>query len=357
MTKAILIYGNIASFKWSEENYHRFFETFGKDIDIFLSHDSESESYKYIEDFKNYFNPIAIINEPINDTDIYKKYFEIFLKTHRGYYYVKSGNMTKHYINKKRVINLLKENMKKTGKVYDYICMTRLDLRFNTKIPWDSFDKLSNTLYIPEDNDFTGLNDRICIGDFNSIEKYASIYDNSVKLLEDGCEPFPEAILQAHVKDKGLDIKRFKLDTFIVRINSSSNNIRPLILNSSIFEKYTEYFSKTKGCSIMIDNYNDVVFRKIIPEKKYYSWFGYNVSAGKWLLTLDINSDKDISFPFIKTHNPDKFHPVNNIKADTLTTVSVDLNIEKDTYLIFIFDEIQQILNISFYNISLTKIG
>jgi len=356
MTKAILIYGNIGSFKWSEENCHRFFRTFGKDIDIFLSHDSDSESYKYIDEFIKRFNPIAVTNEAINDKDIYKNYITTFLKTHRGCYYVKSGNMTKHYINKKRVVILLKEYMKKTGKMYDYICMTRLDLRFNTKIPWDSFDKISNTLYIPEDNDFTGLNDRICIGDFGSIEKYASIYDNSVKLLENGCEPFPEAILQAHVKDQGLDVKRFHLHTFIIRINSCNDNIHPFILNNSIFEKYTEYYSTNKACSIMIDDNNDVFLKKVVREKRYFSWFGYNISAGKWLLTLDIQSDKNIDFPFIKTHNPDKFHPVNDIKANILTSISVELNIEKDTYLIFIFDEVQEVLNISFYNISLTKI-
>ena len=355
MTKAILIYGNIASFKWSEENYNRFFRTFGKDIDIFLSHDSESESYEYIEEFKKRFNPVAIINEPINDTDIYKQFFDIFLKTHRGCYYVNSRNMTKHYINKKRVAILLKEYMKKTGKIYDYICMTRLDLRFDKNIQWDTLEKISNTLYIPEGNDFTGLNDRICIGDFDSIEKYASIYNNSVKLLENGCEPFPEAILEAHVKDLNLHIKRFHLHTFILRINSCSNNL-PLILNNKIFEKYTEYYSTNKACSITIDNNNNLVFRKIIPEKKHFSWFGYNVSAGKWLLTFDIKSDIDIEFPFIKTHNPDKFHPVKNIKANILTSISVNLDIEKNTYLIFIFDDIQIVLNISFYNISLTTI-
>ena len=44
-----------------------------------------------------------------------------------------------------------------------------------------------------------------------------------------------------------------------------------------------------KGNDVIIDN--DVVFKKIVPEKKHFSWFGYNISLGKWLLTFDIKSD------------------------------------------------------------------
>lgn len=121
MSKVILIYGNIASFKWNQENYTRFFYTFGKDIDIFLSHDPDSESSEYVEEFKQWYNAVSIINDPITETDIYKKYMDEFLKTHYGKYYANTPNMTKHYTNKKRVLKLLKDHMEKTGKVYDYV--------------------------------------------------------------------------------------------------------------------------------------------------------------------------------------------------------------------------------------------
>jgi hypothetical protein len=356
MSKAILVYGNIASFKWNEENYQRFFNTFGKDVDVFLSHDLNSESSKYIEEFRQRYNAVAIINDPITERDIYKKYMDEFLKTHYGKYYANTPNMTKHYTNKKRVLKLLKDHMEKTGKVYDYVCMTRLDLLFNKNIEWNTLEKISNTLYIPEGNDFTGLNDRICIGDFDSIEKYANIYDNSVKVLDNGCEPFPEAILAAHVKDIGINIKRFPLDTFIIRLKAVDNNSRSLVLNTGEFEKCTRYYSSNKVCSIMIDDYKDIFFKKIVAQNRYFSWFGYNLDAGKMLLTFDIKSSIDIDFPFIKTHNPDLFHVVKDIKANTLTSISIDLNLEKNSLLIFIFDTIPQIINISFYNITFTKI-
>lgn len=356
MSKAILVYGNIASFKWKEENYTRFFNTFGKDIDIFLSHDPHSESYKYVEEFKQRYKAVAIINEPITETDIYKKYMDEFLKTHYGKYYANTPNMTKHYTNKKRVLKLLKDHIEKTGKVYEYVCMTRLDLLFNKTIEWTTFEKINNTLYIPEGNDFTGLNDRICIGDFDSIEKYASIYDNSIKVLDNGCEPFPEAILNAYVKDLNLNIKRFSLDTFIIRMKEAAQNNRYLILNNGAFEKYLTYYSTNKVSTIVIDDYNNVFFRKIVAQTRYFSWFGYNLDAGKWLLTFDIESSIDINFPFIKTHHPEILHPVKDIKADTLTSISTDINLEKNTSLIFIFDTIPKIINISFYNLTFRKI-
>jgi hypothetical protein len=358
MTKAILIYGYIASYRWQKENCDRFFTTFGKDIDIFLAHDPHSESYKYIEDFKKLYNPVCIIDEPITEEDIYAPYMRNFLKTHRGFYYVKTNNMTKHYINKKRVVQLVKDYIKKTGKTYEFICTTRLDIYFNPPIQWDMFEKKNGTVYIPSGLDWGGLNDTLCIADLETIEKYAHIYDNSIKLLDSGCEPysnFPEKLLDAHVKDIGLDVRRFEYKSNLRRMVAYKNNTA-LILNNNIYEKYSTYYSKNNICTIVIDTFNDVVFRKIMPEKKYFSWFGYNVGRGKWRLTFDIQSDIEINFPFIKTHDPDIFHPVNDIKANTLTTVSVDLDIEKDTYLIFIFDEVQEILNILFYNISLTLI-
>jgi len=355
MTRAILVYGYVASCKWKKDNHNKFFETFGKDIDIFLAHDPDSESHKYIEDFKKLYSPVSVIDEPITEEDIYLPYVNKFLKTHRGPYYTKTANMTRHYINKKRVVKLLKDYMEKTGKTYEFVCTTRLDLFLNPPIQWDTFEKQSNTIYIPEGLNWGGLNDTMSIGDFNTIEKYANIYDNSIKLLENGCEPFPEILLDTHVKDLGLDIRRFKYNSNLRRPGSNNTNTLPLILNSGAFEQYITYYSKNHTCNILIDDYNDVVFRKIVPENRYFSWFGYNINTGKWLLTFDIKSDTDIDFPFIKTHNPDIFHSVTEIKANTITSISLDLDIEKDTYLIFIFDEIQKILNISFYNVVFTK--
>ena len=58
----------------------------------------------------------------------------------------------------------------------------------------------------------------LCIGNVNSIEKYCSIYENSPKLIENGCSPFPELLLSAHINDLDIRVTRFPMEYHIMRL-------------------------------------------------------------------------------------------------------------------------------------------
>jgi len=244
---AVLFYGRISFYK---EHYKYFINNLGQDIDFFLSHSPDLN--ENIADFQQLYNPISVIDEIIDDDDIYKKYLENYYINNPD----KKGilapsntqNMRKHFINKKRVINLLKSHIEKTGAKYDFICVTRIDMSLETAIDWNLFENNNNTIYIPEGDDYGGLNDRLCIGDVNSVEKYCSIFTNSLKLLENGTPPFPEIILTAHVKDIGLEVKRFPLIAYIRRlIIHKQPTASDLILNKNIYKDNTIYNSRTNS--------------------------------------------------------------------------------------------------------------
>ena len=82
-----------------------------------------------------------------------------------------------------------------------------------------------------------------------------------------------------------------------------------------------------------------------------FSWFGYNINKGNYKLTFSIISSIDIDFPFIKSHNPVIFYKTNYIAKNIETTLSIDLSIENNTDLIFIFDNYNNYCDITFKNI------
>lgn len=354
MRIAVLFYGRILFFR---DHYENIVNTFGPNVDFFLSHDPELD--EDIDEFNKVYKPIAINNDPITELDIYKPYYDKYFKIFPdANVYRSSKNMTKHFLNKRRVIELLKSHIQATGAKYDYVCMTRIDMNYQNTINWSNITPLENTIYVPDGNDYGGLNDRICIGNFKTIEKYSSIYINSLKFIQEAFESnnkimFPEIILDYHIKDLKIDIKRFPLQYNIIRLNSlpCSN----LIINKNTFNKNTKYYSITN--SISIECIDDTIhFKKIIETKSWFSWFGYELEPGSYTLSFIIMSDRDIEFPFIKRHNSNDYFTTRPIKANILETISVDITIDpSDFKILFIFDDLIGYINITLYNICFTK--
>jgi hypothetical protein len=210
MKIAFLFYGRIKKFdKFYMKNIVPLKE---HTIDCFLSHSPELN--EDLAEFISLYKPISYTNVQITEEDIFKEPVRIFMKQLGSYNsrtIPNSNNMKSHFINKRRVFQLLENHVNETNTTYDYIIVTRLDLTIYDTLNLQDIHISENTIYIPEGHDYEGLNDRLCIGNMNSIKKYCDIFNNSPNLLIAGCEPYPENLLLAHVKSKGLEVKRFKL--------------------------------------------------------------------------------------------------------------------------------------------------
>jgi hypothetical protein len=175
--------------------------------DVFYSADLEPN--ELLDDFIKIYKPISVNNDKISYDVDFGKYPNT--KTHLSNIH----NMTCHFINKKRVFNLLENYINLTNTKYDIIIATRLDLFIDTltlDIP------LPNTIYIPKNEDHTGINDRFAMGDFQTMKKYMNIYDNCVYLLENKISvAHPENLTLYNIEYYKLNIVRFDINYSIMR--------------------------------------------------------------------------------------------------------------------------------------------
>jgi hypothetical protein len=93
---------------------------------------------------------------------------------------------------------------------------------YDSSIDWSLINPSENTIFVPEGHDYNGLNDRVCIGNLDTIEKYASIYNNSLNIIESTFETnnniiFPEVLLHAHISDLKVNVNRFPFKNEIIR--------------------------------------------------------------------------------------------------------------------------------------------
>jgi hypothetical protein len=210
MKVAVLFFGRIG-------HYDKLFllkELINTKVDIFYS--SDNEQSELVEKFINLYNPIKVINDKIDAQtylDLNKLNFYAYPNTVT--YPPNLNNMTRHFINKLRVFKLLEEHVKNTGVSYDLVICTRLDLQINgLKLTIPEI----NTIYIPEGEDHTGINDRFAMGDMDTMAKYMNVFNNCYYLLENKLAiPHPETLTLANIKLNNLNIIRLGFTYNIIR--------------------------------------------------------------------------------------------------------------------------------------------
>lgn len=190
---AILFFGRLRNYekRWllnalpSENTY-----------DIFLS--SDNSSLEDVENFCRLYNPVAVNNEPITYIVNFGSY-----PNHKTCP-ANINNMTRHFINKKRVYELLEA----TGTQYDLVISSRLDLYMEPLIL--PAEVATNTVYVPEGEDHTGLNDRFAYGSQDAMRHYMNIFDNCIYLLKQRISvPHPENLTLYNLIHCGVSIVRF----------------------------------------------------------------------------------------------------------------------------------------------------
>ena len=201
MRIAVLVYGRLNK---CVEHYNNILEHIGKqhDIDFFLSSDNSPESI--LHDFIHLYKPISYDNTPIlydYDLAAYPRAFETNIH-----------NMTCHFLNKNRVFALLEKYIIGTYIHYDVVLSLRIDLVFNNSFDFNGL--LDNTIYIPSDFDYRGINDQIAYGKIDVMKKYN--YINPIYLLENKFTiSNPECLTLANICVNNLLVQRVELSYYI----------------------------------------------------------------------------------------------------------------------------------------------
>lgn len=205
---AVLVYGRLNK---CAEHYDNIIEHIGKehDIDFFLSSDNSNKIL--LNNFIKIYNPKAFINEEISHDFNFQLYDGLRSETN-------INNMTRHFINKNRVFNLLEEYILSTQIHYDVVLSLRIDAKFNSSFNFRDINE--NTIYIPDGYDYLekAINDQLAYGTLNTMKKYMNIILNCTYLLDNSLSiPHPESLTFANISYNHLNIKRFVLNYYLDR--------------------------------------------------------------------------------------------------------------------------------------------
>jgi hypothetical protein len=134
-----------------------------------------------------------------------------------------------HYCN----MNMIKQYENKHKFKYDVIIYARTDGILKDPIPLHLFS--DNILNVPNQFDFSGLNDQFAFGPRDIMETYCNLYPNIVKYrLDDNIMFHPESLLFHHVTSCNLSVRRFnfqyELDSSR-HLRESNENLPPILIH------------------------------------------------------------------------------------------------------------------------------
>lgn len=119
----------------------------------------------------------------------------------------KIENCSSMFFHNRECINLIKES----GIKYDIVIKYRADITSDSILDIYQLSPISeNTVYIPEGNDFGGLNDQIAYGDLSSMEKYANVFQNIQLICNDGHRFHPETLVFRNLEREKVNVARVK---------------------------------------------------------------------------------------------------------------------------------------------------
>ena len=214
---AILFSGRIDKY---DQHYTNIMERIVQDhdADFFLSHSPElSED---LEDFSRIYRPKAINNDPIHFPDVSE------YKCHPDT--SKPHNVLSMWVNRQRVFQEMRNYMINTDTWYDVVIHARIDAWYDESLNYSPF--LQNGLgdrdiYIPQGNDWGGMNDQFAVGSYYSMESYMTLFDDVNNVLDHVTIPDldihenrnmprayyygPEPGLKKHLELQGVLVHRF----------------------------------------------------------------------------------------------------------------------------------------------------
>lgn len=94
-------------------------------------------------------------------------------------------------------------------KGYDIYVRIRPDIVFNGKLDFSAFDCSGKVIYIPQGNDYWGINDQFAFGNHEVMKIYYSVYQNHHDLWHEGVTFCSEKMQLENLNKHGVEIRRF----------------------------------------------------------------------------------------------------------------------------------------------------
>jgi hypothetical protein len=210
MKIAILFYGRLNKFREHKDNL---LNSLGRDneVDIFLSCSNEPDNI--FEQFVDLYKPKAALNQNIVLSPIFLQLLENRYK--RG---GNTNNVILHFINKLNLIKLLSNYIDKTKIKYDIVISLRFELLLYNNFNFDNHINNSDYIYIPDCNNYDGVNDQIAYGNFEAMKKYMSLFNNIIYIIKNKNNLMhPETLVRENIDYYNLKIIRFNLNYVIAR--------------------------------------------------------------------------------------------------------------------------------------------
>lgn len=208
MRIAVLVYGRLNK---CAEHYNNIVEKLGNhDFDYFVSSDNSSEPL--LNDFIRLYKPISYNNDPIYHNCDLTKYPNKRIEITE----IVLDKLVRHYINKSRVFSLLETHVLNTSIQYDIVVSLRIDCIFINNFVFNRLD--DNTIYIPLNYDYGGINDQIAYGKIDVMKKYNSIFSNLLFFLDNNIsEPHSECLHYTNITFYNLIIQRLNIYYYLDR--------------------------------------------------------------------------------------------------------------------------------------------
>ena len=129
------------------------------------------------------------------------------------------NNTMSMFYNWMKNFQLIENFQKKQNMLFDIIINYRSDILSSEFINFDKIENINfNTIYIPQGNDWGGVNDQMAFGNFDSMKKYCEIYKNIQKYNDNDNVIFhPETLLKHHLKCSNVNIIRFYFKYVLVK--------------------------------------------------------------------------------------------------------------------------------------------
>jgi hypothetical protein len=170
--------------------------------DCFCSLNSNSiDAFIKLFNIKKYYLEEFELNE--QEEDLYKK--SIFPAL---IYITNVKNVASMFYNHYKNMELIDQYQIENNIKYDMILYLRSDIlpEYHLDI---QFKLEKNTVYIPLDNDWGGVNDQMAFGDYESMKKYTSLYQHLNNYIKNKVVNYhPETMLNYHLKNMDLNIVR-----------------------------------------------------------------------------------------------------------------------------------------------------
>jgi hypothetical protein len=200
---AIFFSGRIKSFHHKKNTFTKEKELYKPIYFMSLNQKEEDDISK---DFKNLF---GITDDRINyeETKTPKEIFNLKKRNETSY-----ENCYSQFYHNYSCFKLIEKYQNNNNVKFDVIVKYRSDIDTDEILPID-IPKI-NTIYLPEGEDFLGLNDKIAYGNYDTMKIYCDLVNNIIKMCTTQDTIYnPEILVKKHISNNNLNISRFKYNT------------------------------------------------------------------------------------------------------------------------------------------------